>query len=126
MESSRRARGLAAWAGLQQLGRDGVTDVVNRCCALARRFAEQLQAAGCEIGNEVVLNQVLVSFGSDADTDRVITTVQNAGVCWMGGTPWRGRRYMRISVSNHLTTEADIDRAADSVLTARGSQQSIE
>jgi glutamate/tyrosine decarboxylase-like PLP-dependent enzyme len=120
MESSRRARGLAAWAGLQQLGRDGVTEVVDRCCALARRFAEQLQAAGCEIGNEVVLNQVLVSFGSDLETDRVITTVQNAGECWMGGTSWRGRRYMRISVSNHQTTEADVDRTTHSILTARG------
>src|SRR5258705_74717 len=118
MEASGRARGLAAWAGLQELGRDGVTEVVNRCCALARRFAEQLHAAGCEIANEVVLNQVLVSFGSDTETDRVITAVQNAGVCWMGGTTWRGRRYMPISVSNHQTTESDIDRATHSVLTA--------
>ena len=122
LESSRRARGLAVWAGLQELGRDGVTEVVDRCCALARRFAEQLQAAGCEIGNEVVLNQVLVSFGSDSETDRVITEVQNAGVCWMGGTTWRARRYMRISVSNHLTTEQDVDLATASILEARSSQ----
>lgn len=122
LESSRRARGLAVWAWLQQLGRDGATEVVDRCCALARRFAEQLQAAGCAIGNEVVLNQVLVSFGSDTETDRVITEVQNAGVCWMGGTTWRGRRYMRISVSNHLTTEHDIDLATTSILESRSSQ----
>jgi glutamate/tyrosine decarboxylase-like PLP-dependent enzyme len=121
LESSRRARGLAVWAGLQELGRDGVTEVVDRCCALARRFAEQLQTAGCEIGNEVVLNQVLVSFGSDTETDRVIAAVQEAGVCWMGGTTWRGRRYMRISVSNHLTTEHDIDLATASILEARSS-----
>jgi glutamate/tyrosine decarboxylase-like PLP-dependent enzyme len=98
-----------------------VTEVVDRCCALARRFAEQLQTAGCEIGNEVVLNQVLVSFGSDTETDRVIAAVQEAGVCWMGGTTWRGRRYMRISVSNHLTTEHDIDLATASILEARSS-----
>ncbi|QNE23131.1 aspartate aminotransferase family protein [Kribbella qitaiheensis] len=118
MESSRRARGLAVWAGLQELGRDGVSAVVDRCCALARRFAGQLEAAGCEIGNEVVLNQVLVSFGSDAETDRVIAAVQDEGVCWMGGTTWRNRRYMRISVSNHLTTESDVDRSIQSILTA--------
>ena len=118
IESSRRARGLAVWAGLQELGRDGVTDVIDRCCALARRFAEQLQKAGYKIGNEVVLNQVLVSFGSDAETDRVIAAVQEGGVCWMGGTTWQGRRYMRISVSNHLTTDADVDRSIEAILTA--------
>jgi glutamate/tyrosine decarboxylase-like PLP-dependent enzyme len=118
MEFSRRARGLAVWAGLQELGRDGVTEVVDRCCALARRFAEQLEKGGCEIGNEVVLNQVLVSFGSDEETDRVIAAVQDGGVCWMGGTTWRGRRYMRISVSNHLTTEADVDLSTRAILAA--------
>ncbi|MFC5266764.1 pyridoxal phosphate-dependent decarboxylase family protein [Kribbella qitaiheensis] len=118
MEFSRRARGLAVWAGLQELGRDGVTDVVDRCCALARRFAEQLGKGGCEIGNEVVLNQVLVSFGSDEETDRVIAAVQEGGVCWMGGTTWRGRRYMRISVSNYLTTEADVDLSTRAILAA--------
>ncbi|TWD81488.1 glutamate/tyrosine decarboxylase-like PLP-dependent enzyme [Kribbella amoyensis] len=119
MESSRRARGLAAWAGLQELGRDGLREVVDRCCVLARRFAEQLAAAGCEIGNDVVLNQVLVSYGDDAETDAVIADVQRAGVCWMGGTTWRGRRYMRISVSNHLTTERDVDQSVESILAAR-------
>jgi glutamate/tyrosine decarboxylase-like PLP-dependent enzyme len=115
MESSRRARGLAVWAGLQELGRDGVTEVVDRCCALARSFADQLQAAGYEIGNEVVLNQVLVSFGTDEETNRVIAAVQASGTCWMGGTTWRGKRYMRISVSNHLTTQQDIDRSVAAI-----------
>lgn len=118
MEFSRRARGLAVWAGLQELGRTGVTEVVDRCCALARRFAGQLEKGACEIGNEVVLNQVLVSFGSDEETDRVIAAVQDGGVCWMGGTTWRGRRYMRISVSNYLTTEADVDLSTRAILAA--------
>lgn len=118
IESSRRGRGLAVWAGLQELGRDGVTEIVDRCCALARSFADQLRTAGYEIGNEVVLNQVLVSFGSDEETDRVIAAVQRDGTCWMGGTTWRGRRYMRISVSNHLTTEADISRSFQAINTA--------
>ena len=110
-ESSRRARGFAAWAGLRELGRNGAAELVERCCALARRFADGLRDAGFEIGNDVVLNQVLVSFGADDRTDRVIEAVQQDGTCWMGGTSWQGRRYMRISVSNHTTTEADVDRS---------------
>ncbi|MGC4892912.1 pyridoxal phosphate-dependent decarboxylase family protein [Micromonospora sp. DT31] len=110
-ESSRRARGFAAWAGLRELGRDGVAALVERCCALARRFADGLAAAGFEVVNDVVLNQVLVGFGDDARTDRVVGAAQADGTCWVGGTTWRGRRLMRISVSNATTTEADVDRS---------------
>jgi glutamate/tyrosine decarboxylase-like PLP-dependent enzyme len=109
-ESSRRARGFASWAALCELGQLGLAELVDRCCALARRFGQQLGAIeGVEIGNEIVLNQVLVSFGSDERTDRVIAAVQQDGTCWMGGTSWHGRRFMRISVSNWSTTEADVD-----------------
>ena len=118
LESSRRARGFAAWAALRELGRDGLAEVVDRCCALARRFAEQLsEVDGVEIGNEVVLNQSLANFGSDDRTDRVIAAVQRDGTCWMGGTTWRGRRYMRISVSNWSTTEDDVDRSVAAIKT---------
>jgi glutamate/tyrosine decarboxylase-like PLP-dependent enzyme len=110
-ESSRRARGFAAWAGLRELGRDGVAELVDRCCALAQRFAEGLTSAGFEVANDVVLNQVLVGFGDDARTDRMVAAVQADGTCWAGGTTWRGRRFMRISVSNATTTEADVDRS---------------
>jgi glutamate/tyrosine decarboxylase-like PLP-dependent enzyme len=114
--SSRRARGFAVWAAIRELGRSGIAELVERTCSHARRFADQLEAAGAEIANEVVLNQVLVGFGDDATTDAVIDRVQRDGTCWMGGTTWRGRRYMRISVSNHATTEADVDRSAEAVL----------
>ncbi len=115
-ESSRRARGFVTWAALRELGRDGLAELVDRCCALARRFAEQLEATeGATIANDVVLNQVLVGFGSDERTDRVIDGVQRNGVCWMGGTTWHGRRLMRISVSNWTTTEADVDRSVGSI-----------
>lgn len=116
--SSRRARGFAAWAGLRQLGRTGVADLVERSCALARRFADGLRAGGAEIVNDVVLNQVLVGFGDDARTDRVIDAVQAEGTCWLGGTTWRGRRLMRVSVSNWSTTEADVDASVDAILRA--------
>ncbi|MCE3552567.1 pyridoxal-dependent decarboxylase [Pseudonocardia sp. RS11V-5] len=127
-ESSRRARGFAVWAALRELGADGVAELVGRCCRLARRFADRLAEGGAENGAEngaeigveipapVVLNQVLAGFGDDDRTDRVIEGVQREGTCWMGGTTWRGRRYMRIAVSNATTTEADVDASAAAVL----------
>jgi glutamate/tyrosine decarboxylase-like PLP-dependent enzyme len=120
LESSRRARGFATWAALRQLGRSGVGELVERCCALARRFAQQLAAIdGVAVVNDVVLNQVLVRFGDDDETDRVIEAAQSSGECWMGGTSWHGMRLMRISVSSWRTTEADVDRSVDAILAAR-------
>lgn len=118
LESSRRARGFAVWAALRELGRDGVADLVDRMCALARRFADALAAAGAEVAGDVVLNQALVRFGDDERTDRVIAAVQRDGTCWLGGTTWRGRRWMRISVCNHTTTAEDVDASAAAVLRA--------
>ena len=124
-ESSRRARGFATWAALRELGRGGIAELVERCCALAKRFADQLDAAdGVDVVNDVVLNQVLVRFGTGADadrdaaTDRVLEVVQRGGECWMGGTVWRGMHLMRISVSNWSTTEDDVDRSVAAVLAA--------
>jgi glutamate/tyrosine decarboxylase-like PLP-dependent enzyme len=115
-ESSRRARGFATWAALRELGADGVAALVERCCALASRFATQLTSVdGVTIGNDVVLNQVLVHFGDDARTDRVVEAVQRDGTCWMGATTWHNRRYMRISVSSWRTTEADVDRSVSTI-----------
>jgi glutamate/tyrosine decarboxylase-like PLP-dependent enzyme len=119
LESSRRARGFATWAAIRQLGRSGVAELIGRCCALARRFAQQLAALdGVTVANDVMLNQVLVSFGDDARTDAVIDRVQRSGECWMGATTWRGRRFMRISVSNWRTTEADVDRSVAAITAA--------
>ncbi len=114
LESSRRARGFAVWAALRELGRDGVAELVGRSCRLARRFAGKLADGGAEIGNDVVLNQVLVSVRGD--TDELIRKVQDDGTCRLGGTTWRGRRYLRISVSGWSTTEADVDRGAAAIL----------
>ena len=120
LDSSRRARGFALYAALRSLGRSGVRELVERCCRLARRMAEQLAAEGVEILNDVVLNQVLVSFGDDQQTDAVIARVQADGTAWMGGTTWQGKRAMRISVSNWSTTEADADASVQAVLNAVG------
>jgi len=119
-EFSRRARAVPLYAALRSLGRDGVRDLVERCCALAQRIAGRLaEHDGVEILNDVVLNQVLVRFGdSDAVTDAVIERVQSEGTCWMGASRWRGGVVMRISVSGWQTTDADADRSADAVLAA--------
>jgi len=118
-EMSRRARAVPTWAILRALGRDGVEDLVVRFCTLARRAADQLGAAdGVEVLNDVVLNQLLVRFGDDDDVTRdVITRVQEDGTCWVGGTVWQGRAAMRLSVSNWSTTDADIDRSVEAMLT---------
>jgi glutamate/tyrosine decarboxylase-like PLP-dependent enzyme len=115
-ELSRRARGAEVWAALRQLGRRGLADLVEGNCRLAKRFADRLSAAGFEILNDVVLNQVLVSFGEPAVTNRVIAELQADGTCWCGGTVWQGRTAMRISVSSWATTEADVDRSAEAMI----------
>ncbi len=119
-ESSRRARGFATWAALRSLGRSGVADLVDRCCALARRFGERLDVlAGVEVVNEVVLNQVLVRVGDGELTERVARRLQGEGTLWLGATTWRGERLLRISVSNWSTTEDDVDRCVDAIAEAR-------
>lgn len=112
--SSRRGRGFAVWAALRELGREGVADLVDRCCRHARHFAEVLTAGGARIVNDVVLNQVLVDVNADADA--VAAAVREEGTCWLGATTWRGQRLLRISVSNYATTTADIERSAEAVL----------
>jgi glutamate/tyrosine decarboxylase-like PLP-dependent enzyme len=108
-EMSRRARGVELWATLRSLGRRGLAELIERTCRHARRFAEGLRAAGHEILNEVVINQVLVSFGAPEVTRAVIARVQSDGVCWCGGTEWHGRPAMRISVSSWATTVGDVE-----------------
>ena len=117
-ELSRRARGVEVWAALRSLGRAGLAEMFERNCAQARRFAEKLRADGCEILNDVVLNQVLVSFGDAEKTKRVIASIQEEGTCWAGVTVWQGRTAMRISVSSWATTDADVDRSVAAMLRA--------
>ena len=115
-ELSRRARGVEVWAALLALGRDGVAAMIERTCRHARRFAAGLAAAGHEVLNEVVLNQVLVSFGSPERTRRVIAGIQEDGTCWCGGTVWQGRTAMRISVCSWATTDDDVERSLEAML----------
>lgn len=118
-ESSRRARGFATWAAIRSLGRQGIADLVDRCCALARRLAAGVEAIeGVKVVNQVVLNQVLIRVGDTAVTDRIEKVIQDEGVCWLGATTWRGERLLRASVSNWSTTEGDIDLCVEEIARA--------
>jgi glutamate/tyrosine decarboxylase-like PLP-dependent enzyme len=120
-DSSRRARAVEIWAALKSLGRSGLSELVSRNCRQARTIADALRRNGVEVLNEVVLNQVVVSFGDDERTRRVIGSIQDSGTCWCGGTSWRGRAAMRISVSSWATTDEDIERSISAILDAHRS-----
>lgn len=125
-ELSRRGRGFATWAVIKSLGREGIAAMVSRHCSQARRMAERLGAeADVDIMNDVVLNQVAVRLGTDlsaeqadALTERTIARIQREGVCFVGGAVWRGRQIVRVSVISENTTDADIDRSAEAILSA--------
>lgn len=118
IELSRRARGVDVWAALRSLGRSGLTEIVERNCRQARRFAEGLGAAGFEVLNDVVLNQVLVDFGGAAVTLDAIRRLREDGTCWCGETIWQGRTAMRVSVSSWATTDADVEMSLDAMIRA--------
>jgi glutamate/tyrosine decarboxylase-like PLP-dependent enzyme len=115
-EMSRRARSIEIWAALRSLGRQGLADLIERNCRQAARFAEGIRSAGYQVLNEVVLNQVLVSFGTENTTRRVIRAVQRDGTFWCGGTLWQGHAAMRISLSSWATREEDVERSLKALL----------
>jgi aromatic-L-amino-acid decarboxylase len=117
-EMSRRARGIELWATLRSLGKSGLAALIERTCSYAQRFAEDLRKAGFTILNEVVINQVLVSFGKPERTLAVVKKVQDEGTCWAGSTLWQGQTAMRISVSSWATTEADVDKSLAAIIRA--------
>ncbi len=115
-QSSQRARQIEVWAVLRSLGRSGVADLVSRLSAHASTIAESLSAAGLEVINEVVLNQVLVRAHNDAITEAWIDAIQNDGTCWCGPTQWQGRLAMRVSVSSWATTDKDAQLSIDAMV----------
>ncbi len=109
-EHSRRARGFTVYAAIRALGRSGIVEVVERCCAHARRFADGLSELGAEVLNDIELNQVLFRFATDEQTNAALRALQEDGTAWMGGTTWEGRSAIRISVSNWQTSADDVER----------------
>lgn len=125
-ENSRRARAIDTWAALRSLGTRGLAEMIERNCQLAKRFAEGLRNAGYNVLNDVVLNQVLVSFKDAETTRRVIEALQADGTAWCGGTQWQGHTAMRISVSNWSTTEEDVDKSLEAILRIAKERSSYE
>jgi len=115
-DASRRARGIELWAAMRSLGRSGLRELIERNCCQAKLFADRLRSAGFSVLNDVVLNQVLVSFGDPEETRRVISEIQTDGACWCGGTVWQGQTAMRISVSSWATTDEDVERSAAAMI----------
>lgn len=115
-ELSRRARGVDVWAALKSLGKQGVAAMIDRCCSHARRFAAGFEEAGFDVLNDVVLNQVLVSFGDDATNRKIIDEIQKDGTCWCGVTVWQKKTAMRISVCNWSTSADDVDRSLEAII----------
>jgi glutamate/tyrosine decarboxylase-like PLP-dependent enzyme len=125
-ELSRRARGFATWSIIKALGRQGIAEMIERHCRVARSMAETLaREPGIAIENDVVLNQVIVRFGADADGERgdqltrdTIARIQQDGVCFAGGAMWRGRQIMRLSVIGGETSDEDGQRSAAAMIAA--------
>jgi glutamate/tyrosine decarboxylase-like PLP-dependent enzyme len=115
-DASRRGRAMELWAGLKSLGKQGLAELIERTCKHAKRFAEGLREGGYDILNDVVINQVLVSFGSAEATREVMRRVEKDGTCWCGGTVWQGKTAMRISVSSWATTEEDVEQSLAAIL----------
>ena len=115
-EASRRARGVELWAALKSLGKSGLCALIEGTCEHAQKFAEGLRRANFEVLNEVVVNQVLVSFGSAETTREVIRRLQEDGTCWCGSTVWQGKTAMRISVSSWATTKADVEKSLEAII----------
>jgi len=124
-EFSRRARGFAVWAALRSMGRSGVAALGERLCSNASMFEEQLAGIdGCEVVNDVVLNQVLVRFDDDDDlTRQIVTDVVSSGVAYVSPTTFKGRGGMRISVCNGWTTRSDVDLTVTAIATALGQRR---
>jgi len=120
-EFSRRARAVPVYAAIRALGRAGVARLVEGCCDHARMFAERVaRLPGCEVLNDVVLNQVLFCFADDATTTAALAAVQAGGEAWMSGTTWAGRPAIRLSVSGWRTTESDVERTVAAYAAALG------
>lgn len=115
-ELSRRARAVEIWAALHSLGKKGIENLIDRTCNYAAIFADRIKTAGYEILNKVVINQVLVSFGTSEINEKIISDIQTEGTCWMGSSKWKGKTVMRISVSSWATTKNDVEKSLESII----------
>ena len=118
-EMSRRTRGVMLWAVLKHLGREGVEELIDRLCDNTAYFADELQKAGFSLVNPPQFNQFMIKCESDAETEHLLKSVQDSGVCWCGGSSWEGEKVIRVSVCSHATTHEDIDMSVRAFKEAR-------
>ena len=118
-DMSRRGRAVELWATLKLLGKSGVEELVDGLCERARQFAEEIKAAGFNVLNKVVFNQVLVTCGSPEETAATLRQLQQSGECWCGSGKWHNTPVIRVSVCSWATTEADISRTVRAFVKAR-------
>ena len=118
-DMSRRARSVELWAALKFLGKEGVAQLIDGLCDRAGQFAELLGQQDFRVLNDVVFNQVLIAGESAAETEATLTGVQESGVCWCGGTTWKGQPAIRISVCSWATSSDDVIASVDAFVEAR-------
>jgi len=113
-EWSRRARALPTLAALLELGRDGLADMIERCCDHAMAIHDGIVALdGATSIARPVMNQGLIRFHDSAGaniSDAVIAAINASGEAFLSGVLWHGERTMRISVCNWQTNEDDVRR----------------
>ena len=125
-EWSRRSRCFASYAAIRSLGRQGIADLVERCCKHVHSIVTGIgKLEGAEMLWEPTINQGLVRFldrsenaseeDHDRHTDAVIAAILETGEAFFQGTTWRGRRAMRVSVCNWRTSDADVERVVNVV-----------
>lgn len=117
-EMSRRARIVELWASLKYLGKAGIDDLVYGLHERAVQFSNELKAAGFEVLNEVVFNQVMVAFENDDITGKTLDLIQKSGECWCGGAVWNNRKIIRISICSWATTPPDVSRSVKAFINA--------
>ncbi len=118
-EMSRRARIIELWATMKYLGKDGINGMVYSLHKRAKQFAEELKLHDFEILNDIVFNQVLVHYKTDELTLKILQKIQEMRDCWCGGSQFKNKDVIRISVCSWATTSRDISLSVESFIKAR-------
>lgn len=112
-ELSKRSRAIELWATMKYLGKNGIAEMILGFHERAKQLESGLKKIGFEVLNEVVFNQVLTKGKTENKTKFIVEYVQNSNQVWLGGTTWKGKAAIRISVCSWMTTKDDIELLLD-------------